>query len=115
MRVLVGCGLSCQYCCCVLCVVEVGGYSHLSYNFFRCRLFGLVVASDLVLLEAGIALADDSLDLGELARLLLYTHADGCVCVMRGGGLRCGLCLVAQTCDLRSLQCDGNHFLDPYR
>jgi hypothetical protein len=36
----------------------------------------------LVLLEAGIALADDSLDLGELARLLLYSHGViMCVCL----------------------------------
>jgi hypothetical protein len=44
-------------------------------------LFGLVrFASDLVLLEAGIALADDSLDLGELARLLLHSHVLRCMC-----------------------------------
>jgi hypothetical protein len=51
-----------------------GGYAHVSYYFFG-GLFGLVgFASDLVLLEAGIALADDSLDLGKLARLLLHSH-----------------------------------------
>jgi hypothetical protein len=52
-------------------------YAHVSYYFFS-GLFGLVVgaAGDLVLLEAGIALTDDSLDLGELARLLLYSHGD---------------------------------------
>jgi len=48
-------------------------YAHVSY-YFLCGLFGLVVAFDFVLLEAGIALADDSLDLGEFARLLLYSH-----------------------------------------
>jgi len=56
-------------------------YAHVSYYFFG-GLLGLVVASDLVLLEAGIALADDSLDLGELARLLLYSHGGREMCVV---------------------------------
>jgi hypothetical protein len=61
---------------------EEDEYAHVSYYFFS-GLFGLVVgARDLVLLETGIALADDSLDLGELARLLLYSHGViMCVCL----------------------------------
>jgi hypothetical protein len=55
-------------------MAEVERYAHVSYYFFS-GLFGLVVgAGDLVLLEAGIALADDSLDLGEFAGFLLYSH-----------------------------------------
>jgi hypothetical protein len=52
---------------------EKGEYAHVSY-YFLSGLFGLVLGGDCVLLEAGIALADDSLDLCELARLLLYSH-----------------------------------------
>lgn len=79
-------------------------YAHVSY-YFLCGLFGLVVAFDFVFLEAGIALADYALDLGEFARLLLYSH---------GGLLWCVLCGVNRSCSSWRIRlcnaCDGQSF-----
>lgn len=70
-----------------------GGYKHFSHDVVAVVLLlfvgCVVLAGELVLLEAGIALADDSLDRGELARLFLNTHGGmvcGVVCVCWCGG-----------------------------
>lgn len=55
-------------------------YVHISYQLaalvFLLLLFLLGFVLDDVLLQAGIALPDHSLDLRELARALLHTHVD---------------------------------------
>lgn len=47
---------------------------HFSYHFIFFLLLALDLCFVLVLLQAGVSLADDPLDCSKLARLLLYTH-----------------------------------------